>query len=67
MLLKNKAETGDRVEEWKALVENERGLKLGKLRTDNGGEFTSATLRTWLRRWESTKSSPHLGLHKPME
>ena len=37
ILLKNKGEAGDRLKEWKALVENERGLKLGRLRTDNGG------------------------------
>ena len=30
-------------------MENERGLKLGRLRTHNGGEFTSAALRTWLK------------------
>ena len=48
MLLKNKADAGDRLKEWKALVENKRGLKLGKLRTNNGGKFTSAALRTWL-------------------
>ena len=46
MLLKNKGEAGDRLKEWKALVETERGLKLGRLRTDNGGEFTSVALRT---------------------
>ena len=49
ILLKNKGEAGDRLKEWKALVENERGLKLGRLRTDNGGEFTSIALRTWLK------------------
>ena len=49
MLLKNKAEGGDRLKEWKALVGTERGLKLGRLRTDNGGEFTSVALRTWLK------------------
>ena len=49
MLLKNKAEARDRLKEWKALVENERGLKLGRLRTDNGGEFTSVALCTWLK------------------
>ena len=49
MLLKNKAEAGDRLKEWKAVVDNERGLKLGSLQTNNGGEFTSATLRTWLK------------------
>ena len=46
MLRKNKAEAIDRLKEWKALVENEMGLKLGRLRTDNGGEFTSAAIRT---------------------
>ena len=49
MLLKNKGEAGDRLKEWKALVETQRGLKLGRLWTDNGGEFTSVALRTWLR------------------
>ena len=49
MLLKNKAEARDCVKEWKALVENERGLKLGRLRTDSGREFTSVALRTWLK------------------
>ena len=49
MLLKNKAETRDRLKEWKALVENERGLKLGRIRKSNGGEFTSAALCTWLK------------------
>ena len=49
MLLKNKAEDGDRLKEWMALMENERGLKLGRLRTNNSGEFTSAALRTWLK------------------
>ena len=63
MLLKNKAEAGDRLKEWKALVENERGLKLGRLRTDNGGDFTRVALRTWLK----ARNSLHLGLHKPME
>ena len=43
MLLKNKAEAGDRLKEWKALVE------YGRLRTDNGGEFTSVALCTWLK------------------
>ena len=49
MLLKDKGEAAGRLKEWKAVVENERGLKLVSLRTDNGGEFTSAALRTWLK------------------
>ena len=44
ILLKNKGEAGDRLKEWKALVENERGLNLGRIRTENGGEFTSIAL-----------------------
>ena len=52
ILLKNKGEAGDRLKEWKALVDNERGLKLGRFRTDNGGEFTSIALRTWLKEKE---------------
>ena len=49
MLLKDKGEAAGRLKEWKAIVENERGLKLVSLRTDNGKEFTSAALRTWLK------------------
>ena len=49
MLLKNKAEAGDRLKEWKALVKNEKGLNLGRLRTDNGGESKSVALRNWLK------------------
>ena len=31
------------------LEENLSGHKLTRLRTDNGGEFTSTELRTWLK------------------
>ena len=49
MLLKIEVEGGDGLKEWKALVENERGLKLWRLRTYSGGECTSAALCTWLK------------------
>ena len=38
-----------RHKEWKGLPENVSGHRLTRLRTDNGGEFTSTELRTWLK------------------
>ena len=49
ILLKNKNDVESRLKEWKALVENESGEKMGRLRTDNGGEFCSVALSTWLK------------------
>ena len=49
ILLKQKSDVDARLKEWKALVENESGEKLGKFRTDNGGEFCGVALSTWLR------------------
>ncbi|KAK2378762.1 putative mitochondrial protein [Trifolium repens] len=37
--LKHKSEVFDAFKKWKAMVENETGLKIKKLRTDNGGEY----------------------------
>ena len=37
MLLKDKGEAAGRLKEWKVVVENERGLKLVSLRTENEG------------------------------
>ena len=36
--------------EWKALVENSSGQKLRTLRSDNGGEYTSAEFTAYLRK-----------------
>ena len=49
IILKKKSDVNARLKEWKALVENESGKVLGKFRTDNGGEFKSIALSTWLR------------------
>ena len=37
--LKHKSEVFEAFKIWKAMVENETGLKIKKLRTDNGGEY----------------------------
>ena len=39
--LKTKAEVFAQFKEFKALVENQTGMKIKVLRSDNGGEFTS--------------------------
>ena len=41
-LLKEKSQAKDAFIEWRALVENETGQKVGHLCTDVGGEYTSA-------------------------
>ncbi len=45
-VLKHKDQVFERFLEWKALVEKSTGRKLKVLRTDNGGEYTSAELKT---------------------
>ena len=47
--LKTKDEVFERYLEWKALVENVSGKKLKKLRTDNGGEYTSKRFEAHLK------------------
>lgn len=39
-MMKNKSETFQKFREWKAMVEKTTGLKVKRLRTDNGGENT---------------------------
>ena len=39
--LKDKGGVFDRIQEFKALVENQTGKKIKVLRSDNGGEYTS--------------------------
>ena len=39
--MKHKSDVFDVFKKWKALVENETGLKLKCLRSDNGGEYCS--------------------------
>lgn len=40
-LMKTKSEVFEKFKVWKARVENQTGLKVGSLRSDNGGEYTS--------------------------
>ena len=47
-ILKHKGEVFQRFREWKALVEKSSGRKIKTLRTDNGGEYTSAEFDLYL-------------------
>jgi hypothetical protein len=47
-VLKKKSEVFQKFKEWKALVEKESGYMVKKLRTDNGGEYTSIDLEDFL-------------------
>ncbi|KAL5774241.1 hypothetical protein ACOSP7_011798 [Xanthoceras sorbifolium] len=43
--LKKKSEVFDTFRKWKAMVENETGLKIKRLRSDNGGEYKDSRFR----------------------
>ncbi|KAL5750844.1 hypothetical protein ACOSP7_005117 [Xanthoceras sorbifolium] len=43
--LKKKSEVFDTFRKWKAMVENETGLKIKRLRSDNGGEYRDSRFR----------------------
>ncbi|KAE8695859.1 U-box domain-containing protein 31 [Hibiscus syriacus] len=43
--LKKKSEVFDTFRKWKAMVENETGLKVKRLRSDNGGEYRDSRFR----------------------
>ena len=49
-VLKCKDQVFKRFLEWKAFAEKSTGRKLKVLRTDNGGEYTSAQFKTYLKR-----------------
>ena len=49
-ILKRKDQVFERFQEWKALVEKSTGRKLKVLRTDSGGEYTSAEFEAYLRK-----------------
>ena len=49
-ILKNKSEVFEKFVEWKVLVENSTGQKLKTVRTDNGGEYTSAEFTVYLKK-----------------
>ncbi len=48
-LLKKKGKVLDKFKAYKALVENETGMKIKTLRSDNGGEFVSKKFDDFLR------------------
>ena len=49
-VLKRKDQVFEQFLEWKALVEKSTGRKLKALRTDNGGEYTSAEFEAYLKK-----------------
>ena len=51
LFLKSKDQLGDRLLEFKELVENEKGSRIGRLRSDNGGEYINRHVGEILRRW----------------
>ena len=48
-VIKHKDEVFQKFMEWKSLVENSSGHKVKKLRTDNGGEYTSTEFESYLK------------------
>ena len=49
-VLKRKDQVFEKFLEWKALVEKSTGHKLKALRTDNGGEYTSAEFEAYMKK-----------------
>jgi len=45
---KQKSEVFQKFNEWKTIVENQKGQKVKVLRSDNGGEYTSAEFKAYL-------------------
>ena len=43
--MKHKSEVFEVFKRWKAMVENETGLKIKKLRSDNGGEYEDSEFK----------------------
>ena len=60
-ILSKKSEAFDRFKEYKALVEQETGRRIGKLRTDGGGEYTSMEFLAYLHKEGIVKetTTPH--------
>jgi len=53
-LLKAKGEVFEKFKAYKALVENQTGMKIKTLQSDNGGEFVSKKFDDFLRMWNPT-------------
>jgi len=66
-LLKAKGEVFNKFKAYKALVENQTGMKIKTLRSDNGGEFVSKSLMTFCMNVESNVKQVHLTHHNKME
>ena len=49
-VVKHKHEVFGKFVEWKSFVENSSGYKVKKLRTDNGGEYTSTEFESYLKK-----------------
>lgn len=47
-IIKNKSDVFETFKSWKSIVENQYNAKLKKLRTDNGGEYTSNSFEKYL-------------------
>ena len=48
-VMKHKSETFQKFKEWKAMVEKSTGLKIKRLRTNNGGKYTSNEFEEYLK------------------
>ncbi len=64
-LLKAKGEVFDKFKEYKALVENQTGMKIKTLRSDNEGKFVSKKFDSM--NVESNDKQVHLTHHNKME
>ena len=49
-MVKHKHEVFGKFVEWKSLVEKSSGYRVKKLRTDNGGEYTSTEFESYLKK-----------------
>ena len=58
--IKHKHEVFQTFVEWKRVVEKSSGHRVKKLRTDNGGEYTSAEFESYLKKEGILQSQRHL-------
>ncbi|KAE8668800.1 TBC1 domain family member 15-like [Hibiscus syriacus] len=61
--LKKKSEVFDTFRKWKVMVENESGLKVKRLRSDNGGEYKNKRMNKTLNK-RAISMRIHVGLPK---
>jgi hypothetical protein len=65
--LKAKGEMFDKFKAYKALVENQTGMKIKTLRSNNGGEFVSKKFNDFLHECGLNVKQMHLTHHNKME